>query len=799
MAVETPNRSAISPLRFFNRTARVNQQRPALDKEKLTQIDYSLKGILSIKQRDIKTSRLEDEESRRQEKEKKLEAGKFFVRGVGKLASAIPGKNTIQRFLIFMAFGWLFNTFSKYFGEFGGPLGSIIGISGKIIGVFSQVAFSIFTGFATFVDLGYKAWDVMRGVESPEKFQGALNDMIVSIDTFFGGLLQQLGIVQGTEPPETTPGVTPQTTPQAPGNEKPGYYGPPTPQAPPATSGAPPSSAPGNEKPGYYGPPTPQAPASTSGAPPSSAPGSEKPGYSGPPTPQYAPPQVTGGIVPSQAGDRITSPYGAQEPGLRKKPHTGIDYGYPAGTKISLIKSGVVVEASKGWNGGYGNFILIQHSDGKYSMFNHLQDIYVQKGQRINASEGNAPVIGTIGSTGRSTGDHLDFKVATKWNGYSPSGFINPTSYQDSTFRIGGDVTIKPSQVQKLAKKDGKEGIMINGQWRLKSWTNEERERYSRVSGIQQEQAKGSTSGNANQRALLDMIAQAEGTSRSYGVVFGGGINRDLEQGNLTVQEVIDLGNSATTGSGATGRYQFMPSTLQGLIRNGVLKPDQKFTPELQDKAALALIRGTGVDPTKPLTRDSIYRLGSQWASLEGGPQMKPGGSYSYNGRSQVKYSADQALSIYEKNLKSSQSSAKPTPTPKSQASAQAAQEYAASKGKYYSSTTGKTYGSYSEALKDPEVQKGLKPERWPTDPRGWFGRRDGGIVGEIPRQTKSTDISSLESYPSYSSESGESMKVAIQPVIIKVPTPSRGNNSTDFPVAIGVNNSMSNTSKLYA
>jgi len=115
MAVETPNRSAISPLRFFNRTARVNQQRPALDKEKLTQIDYSLKGILSIKQRDIKTSRLEDEESRRQEKEKKLEAGKFFVRGVGKLASAIPGKNTIQRFLIFMAFGWLFNTFSKYY------------------------------------------------------------------------------------------------------------------------------------------------------------------------------------------------------------------------------------------------------------------------------------------------------------------------------------------------------------------------------------------------------------------------------------------------------------------------------------------------------------------------------------------------------------------------------------------------------------------------------------------------------------------------------------------------------------
>jgi hypothetical protein len=72
-------------------------------------------------------------------------------------------------------------------------------------------------------------------------------------------------------------------------------------------------------------------------------------------------------------------------------------------------------------------------------------------------------------------------------------------------------------------------------------------------------------------------------------------------------------------------------------------------------------------------------------------------------------------------------------------------------------------------------------------------------LMEVIPKQTKSTDISSLESYPSYSPESGESMKVAIQPVIIKVPTPSGRNNSTDFPVAIGVNNSMSNTSKLYA
>ena len=74
---------------------------------------------------------------------------------------------------------------------------------------------------------------------------------------------------------------------------------------------------------------------------------------------------------------------------------------------------------------------------------------------------------------------------------------------------------------------------------------------------------------------------------------------------------------------------------------------------------------------------------------------------------------------------------------------------------------------------------------------------KGGGIVGEIPKQTKATDISPLESYPSYSPESGESMKIAIQPVIIKVPTPVGGNRSTMFPVAVGVNNSMSNLSNL--
>ncbi len=768
MSVESPNGSSISPLRFFNRTTKVNQQGPTLAKEKLTQIDGSLKRILSIKERTIDTSKIEEEESQRQEKEKKLEAGKFFVKGVGKLANAIPGKNTIQRFLLFMAFGWLFNTFSKYFGELSGPLSSIIGTSAKVIDAFSRIAFGIFDGFVTFVDIGYKTWDVIRGTEDSQKLQSALNDVLLGVDSFFGGILSLLGIVE--RPPEE------QQVPQM----QPGTAG-----STPSGPGAPPSA--GN---------LPRVPQQGQASPSSSQ------------TPQAPPAQVSGGIIPSQS--RITSGYGAQE-GFRKGPHTGIDYGYDVGTPISLVKGGIVVEASTGYNGGYGNFVLIKHPDGKYSMFNHLDKIYVQKGQKISGSQGNAPVIGTIGNTGRSTGPHLDYKVATKWDGYSPSGFINPTSYQDSVFRIGGDVKVKPSQVQKLAKQNGKEGVMVDGKWRAKPWTNDEKERYSRVSGQEQGQAQGSSprgrstavSGDAVDKAVLDFISKGEASqSDPYG---GFNTSRGKTEGRAVDKTIGWLAQNA---QGAIGRYQHMPEFLLSRAKAAGFNENTKFTPEVQDQITLNFLRTShSYDAWKSgkiSDEDFLAKLSPTWRAIPQGPKNAAalGGSpdgtyndrYASGNRSSRKWST--ALSDL-RSTRSATESAKSTPT--SQASAQSAQEYAASKGKYYSSTTGKTYGSYSEALKDPEVQKGLKPERWATDPRGWFGMRDGGIVGEIPKQTKSTDISSLESYPSYSPESGESMKVAIQPVIIKVPTPSGSNNSTSFPVAIGVNNSMSNTSKLYA
>jgi len=745
MAVESPNKPTLSPIKFFNRTAKINQEGSVVAKEKLTQIDGSLKKILSIRQRSVSTTKIEEEKNQRQEKENKIEAGKFIVRGVGKLANAIPGRNTIQKFLIFMAFGWLYNTFSKYFGELSGPLSNIVMGSVKVIDAFSKIAFGIFDGFVTFIDIGYKTWDVIRGTGDSQKLQSALNNVLLDIDSFFGGVLSLLGIVE--QPPEQQ--AQPGALPGAPG-------------------------APGGQK-------TSPSTGTLSKLP-------QQPGQGSQPSTLQAPPsQVSGGIIPSQGV--ITSTYGSQER-FRPKPHTGIDYGYPEGTKISLIKSGEVVEAAMGDNGGYGNFILVKHNNGTYSMFNHLQDIYVKKGQKISASAGNAPVIGTIGDTGRSTGPHLDFKVATKWDGWNPGGFIDPRPHQDSVFRIGGDVKVKPSeQVKQLAKEKGKEGFVTvdekgNRKFTPKKWTKEETERYSRVSGEEQGQQKVSRvpsgGGGGNLKPLLDMISSGESPGGGYSAMFPSESHPQIL--DMTIGEVIAFQKEKLKDgrrSAAIGRYQMLyPETYAAAAG---LSLQSKFSPENQDRMVIAYLKKNRKLDLWLQGKISDEAFSEQLAG-EFGTFKSASGFVLPNNTGSIDF---EKMKPVFNQIKQGSSTAKSTPT--SQSADKAAQEYAASKGKYYSSTTGKTYGSYAEALKDPEVQKGLTPKRWATDPRGWFGMKGGGEVPPIEKPEKK-NTSSVSSYPSYS-ESGTMM--IIQPIIIEKPVPMSMNRSkTSFPVIGGVNSS---------
>jgi len=99
-----------------------------------------------------------------------------------------------------------------------------------------------------------------------------------------------------------------------------------------------------------------------------------------------------------------------------RRPHLGVDYAAPPGTPVSAASSGVVRFAGR--KGGFGKLIILKHPTGHETYYGHLSRF--GKGVRSGAPVAQGDVIGYVGSTGLSTGPHLDYRV--KLNGY----FIDP-------------------------------------------------------------------------------------------------------------------------------------------------------------------------------------------------------------------------------------------------------------------------------------------------------------------------------------------------------------------------------------
>ncbi len=83
----------------------------------------------------------------------------------------------------------------------------------------------------------------------------------------------------------------------------------------------------------------------------------------------------------------------------------GTDYGAPAGTPVQTIGSGRVVFAGR--KGGEGNMVEVAHFNGFETMYLHLSRMFVRAGERVEIGK----TIGRVGSTGLSTGPHLDFRI----------------------------------------------------------------------------------------------------------------------------------------------------------------------------------------------------------------------------------------------------------------------------------------------------------------------------------------------------------------------------------------------------
>ncbi len=90
------------------------------------------------------------------------------------------------------------------------------------------------------------------------------------------------------------------------------------------------------------------------------------------------------------------------------RPHMGTDYGAPVGTPVQTIGSGRVKFA--GHKGGEGNIVQVAHANGYETMYLHLSRMFVRTGEHVEIGK----TIGLVGSTGLSTGPHLDFRILQK-------------------------------------------------------------------------------------------------------------------------------------------------------------------------------------------------------------------------------------------------------------------------------------------------------------------------------------------------------------------------------------------------
>lgn len=125
---------------------------------------------------------------------------------------------------------------------------------------------------------------------------------------------------------------------------------------------------------------------------------------------------------PFKQGYTITAPFGEARSGGRR--HKGVDM-VGASKHIYPINDGTVV--TKGYDkNGYGNYLIINHGNGYWSLYGHFKKMYVESGQSVNKNT----ILGVEGSTGRSTGSHLHLEVRKGTN--SSSNTINPITFLSS-------------------------------------------------------------------------------------------------------------------------------------------------------------------------------------------------------------------------------------------------------------------------------------------------------------------------------------------------------------------------------
>ena len=126
------------------------------------------------------------------------------------------------------------------------------------------------------------------------------------------------------------------------------------------------------------------------------------------------------------------------------RPHLGVDYAAPTGTPVQSVAAGVVTDAGR--SGGNGKMVRIRHSGGYETTYLHLSRIAVKSGARVAQGD----VIGNVGSTGLSTGPHLDFRIRQHGRAVNPTKVIFPPGAPVPAVQFGRFAALRDKRINDL-------------------------------------------------------------------------------------------------------------------------------------------------------------------------------------------------------------------------------------------------------------------------------------------------------------------------------------------------------------
>lgn len=160
--------------------------------------------------------------------------------------------------------------------------------------------------------------------------------------------------------------------------------------------------------------------------------------------------------------------------------HPGIDMENPMNSPIYPFLQGVVFEAGF-QGGGYGNYVLIDHQNGYFSLYAHLHKILVKKDDEVSQDT----VIGTVGVTGYSTGSHVHFEIYENGFAVNPLAILPELPSASAHFRsfTGGPNTYSRPLILPISKLPSSQDSLVSQQ-STNEKKEEKKEEYKKALGI---------------------------------------------------------------------------------------------------------------------------------------------------------------------------------------------------------------------------------------------------------------------------------------------------------------------------